>query len=345
MNKVRYVERKYLCKYDLTDEFFQNIGLEVYDVTPLRKLYILETNKGRKILKRFEYSVDKIDFIYNSLKYINITFPNTIHFDNIKDNTPYFIWQDYIYILMDVIPGREVAFTNEVEVELCAQLLGRYHKSGENIKEYIENKSNLKIEYRNIKREFEESLKIIEEIYERIKCYSFLGRFDKIFVSNYEKIKKDMHDATEMLNKIDLGEIIKNKEAIVLCHNDLAHHNFLINDGVITLLDFDYCSIDLRVYDVEDFLVKSIKNAAYDVQKGIRALKSYTDIVNLDKNELALILALITYPKEVYALIRDYYFKKKDWEEESFISKILYKLDNESFRKEFCNKLKREYNI
>lgn len=345
MNKVRYVERKYLCKYDLTEEFFLNIGLEVYDVTPLRKLYILDTNKGKKILKRVEYGVDKIDFIYNSLKYINKTFPNTIQLDEINNKSPYFKWNDDIYILMDVIQGREVAFTNELEVELCGQVLAKYHKSGQGIKEYVENKLGIEIKHKDIKANFEEALKTIEELYKRVIEYSFLGNFDRVFIKNYENIKRDIVEAIDVVNKIDIEDIIKKEDSTVLCHNDLAHHNFLINEGVVTLLDFDYSKIDLRAYDVEDFLVKSIKNAAYDIDKGINALKAYNDSIKLDKNELVLILGLITFPKEIYTLVRDYYFKRKDWDEESFLSKIGYKIDNEVYRKEFCSKLKSEYNL
>ena len=38
MTKLRYPEKKYLSKYDLSQEFFENLNIKVLDVIPLRKV-------------------------------------------------------------------------------------------------------------------------------------------------------------------------------------------------------------------------------------------------------------------------------------------------------------------
>lgn len=345
VNRVRYVERKYLCKYDLTEKFFEKLGLEVYDVTPLRKLYILDTNKGKKILKRVEYGIGKIEFIHNAIKYINKKYNNTIKLDIINGDKPYLIWEEDIYILMDAISGREVTFTNEVEVELCGQVLAKFHEAGEGISEYLDSTLKIKTIIKDKKSEYENEIKILKEFYERVNSYQFSNDLDKIFLNNYSNIIEDIEKSISLLKEVDFEAIKNNKKSLVLCHNDLAHHNFLINEGVINLLDFDYSSIDFRAYDIEDFLVKAVKNVAYDVEKGIKALSAYEEVEELDINEIKLIIALITYPKEVTTLILDYYMKRKDWEYEVFLSRIKNKLENEGFRKEFCDKIKEEYKL
>ena len=60
MGKDRYSERKNLCRYDLSKKFFDEIGINILDVTPLRKLFMLTTEDGKKLLKKVDYNEDKI---------------------------------------------------------------------------------------------------------------------------------------------------------------------------------------------------------------------------------------------------------------------------------------------
>ena len=48
MIRVRYPEKKYLSTYDLSLDFFDELGLEVLDVTPLRKVFILILMKVKR---------------------------------------------------------------------------------------------------------------------------------------------------------------------------------------------------------------------------------------------------------------------------------------------------------
>ena len=52
MLDVRYKDKAYLSKYDLDVNLFSKFNLLVYDVIPVRKVFILDTNKGDKVLKK-----------------------------------------------------------------------------------------------------------------------------------------------------------------------------------------------------------------------------------------------------------------------------------------------------
>ena len=41
MNKFRYVDKSILCSYDLSEDFFQELGINVYDIIPLRKVFAI----------------------------------------------------------------------------------------------------------------------------------------------------------------------------------------------------------------------------------------------------------------------------------------------------------------
>ena len=59
-----------MCSYDLSEEFFNKLGVKVYDIIPLRKVFVLFTDKGKKILKISNSSLDRIKFINKALNII-----------------------------------------------------------------------------------------------------------------------------------------------------------------------------------------------------------------------------------------------------------------------------------
>lgn len=52
MNKLKYSEKNYLCEYDLSLRFFEDLGVKVNDIVPLRKVFVIYTEEGNKILKK-----------------------------------------------------------------------------------------------------------------------------------------------------------------------------------------------------------------------------------------------------------------------------------------------------
>ena len=51
MVKTRYVDKNILCEYDFKEEFINLLGIKINDVIPLRKVFVLFTDKGKKVLK------------------------------------------------------------------------------------------------------------------------------------------------------------------------------------------------------------------------------------------------------------------------------------------------------
>ena len=103
----------------------------------------------------------------------------------------------------------------------------------------------------------------------------------------------------------------------------------------MNLIDFDYCTIDLRVVDLADFILKGIKNVAFDIEKAIEAIDSYNEVYPLSKEEYKMLYISLLFPRDFYSLVRDYYHRQKFWQEEVFVNRLKNKLDNEYFRRGF----------
>lgn len=346
MSKFRYPEKKYLCNYDLSSDFFEGLGLKVTDVIPLRKVFVIQTNEGKKILKKIDYSEDRIKFINECVKKIYSKLPNVISFKEFENGNVYKLWKENYYIIMNLIEGREVTFTNIVEVKMCGELIANMHLSAteslnsicsslnKNINDVLEN---------SLVSRFNNSLEDIKAIKKIVSTYKYKSEFDLIFLDTVDMHMKQIEKALELLSFSGYSTFREDINKITVCHNDLAEHNFIVKDDKISLIDFDYCTIDLRVMDVADFVLKSVKNVAFDFEKAVEAINSYDSVNPLNKEEFKMLYIMLLYPRDYYSIVRDYYHKQKSWEEEIFISRLETKLINEDFRLEFLDKYKEVY--
>lgn len=339
MNRFRYIDKKILCSYDLSEDFFQKLGVTVNDVIPLRKVFVLFTNKGKKILKSTESSEERVNFINKALSIIREKDPYVLEYCKNCNNEIITEWKNKKYILLDMIDGREATFTNPIEVELCSKALANLHEASKGIVRKVDKRE---LEYnsgKNLIHEFLKELCFIIEMERIVGRYKFKNEFDTLFLYNISKAKNDLEKCINCLIKSPYINLYNNEDNKVICHRDLAHHNFIIYDENINLIDFDYCKIDIRVNDIYNFMVKVIKNTAYNKESVISIIKNYSSISNITQEEQEVLYSLLIYPRDFINITKDYYLKQKSWDEEVFISRFKEKIELDEFRSELLRKL------
>lgn len=337
MNKIRYSERSYLCDYDLSLKFFNELGVKVNDITPLRKVFVIATDEGNKILKKVNYDVDRVNLISESLDYVKKNYKNIITYNKFKDNLSYKKWKDQIYIIMDILDGREAAFSNPVEINLCAENIALMHKASKGLREHLQNKYNKDFLDISLKYKFQKAYDELIWMKNLVKNYKYKNEFDTLFMNNVDEYLIEIEEVQKEFYKSKYDNLRKTGDTISLCHNDLAYHNFLLKNNEISIIDFDFMTIDLRIMDIGDFILKSIKNAAFDIDKTLNCIDGYENISILKQEEKELLYLLIKFPKDFYTISRDYYYKRKKWDYEVYLNRFKTKLNNEEFRYEFLN--------
>ena len=340
MGKIRYVNRDYLCQYDLSFDFFHELGIKIKDVTPLRKIFVLNTSEGTKILKKINYDISKLNIINDSLKYIYKKYKNIIVFNEFNDGNCYKKWGKGIYVLMDRIEGHECSFSNPLEIKLCAKNVALLHKASNGIKQYLEEKYNMPIMDITLKQKFKEAKEDLIYFKSIVEKYENKNEFDRIFIENVDKYCEEIKLVEREINEEEYENLRNDEGKICICHNDLAYHNFLIEGEKINIIDFDYMTIDLRVVDLADFILKAVKNAAFDIKKMETVLESYEEEIKLSVAEKKLIKLILKFPRDFYSISNDYYRKKKSWDYEVYLSRLKGKLDNEIFRYELIQNYK-----
>ena len=331
------IEKEYLASYDLSADFFEELGVNVIDIVPLRKVFILKTTEGNKILKKMNCDTKRIEFINWCINKLNNE--NIIKFKVFEDKRCYKKWHESNYVLMDVINGREVNFSNEIEYEMAVSLIADIHTEG------------MKILDSNIINKKEESLidkynnKIdsIKSIKNWVSKYVYKNEFDKAFLDNVDKFIVDIEEAINILSCSNYIADREYNKQLTICHNDLIEHNFLIDNGKMSLIDFDYVTIDLRSTDIADIIVKGIKNSYFEYTKAKKAIDVYNSKNRLDSSEYEYIYAMIKYPRDFVSIIENYYYKGKRWEYQTFINRLNNKLELDKFRLEFLDEYKKEY--
>ncbi|MCR1951727.1 MULTISPECIES: CotS family spore coat protein [unclassified Clostridium] len=335
MNKFRYVDRDILCQYDLNEEFFEKLNLEIEDIIPLRKVFVLLTNEGKKILKLTDSSEERIRFISEALNYISKEYDSVLSYYESKEGEITYKFASNNYVLLNMIEGREATFTNPVEVEMCAKSIANMHNASKG----IFNKLSTEIVKGNLGEylpyQFSKAKEDLINIKEYVLRFRYKNEFDKVFLEHVDSNINQIQKSIELLAMCEYNSMLEDFNKRVLCHNDLAHHNFIIDGDNVKIIDFDYCKIDTRAVDIANYSIKVIKNSCYDLNKFKLILDSYNSIEKLSKQEIKLIYAIISFPKDFITISRDYYYKQKKWDYEVFFNRLKDKIGNENHRQDF----------
>lgn len=339
MQNMRYRDREYLMEYDLDAEIFEKYAFKVKDIIPLRNVYLLKTDKGDKIFKKIDFSVEELKFIFNVLKYVEQNFKRIMSYEKTKDGELYITWHGSIYCVINRIKGRECEFTNPVDICISGKGLGELHKASEGYKCNIDSRYLCGKLIDNFKRRLEEVnfFKCIVEMYEN------RNEFDEIFLSNVDYYTDKISESIKKADESQYFKLCSEEDKVVICHHDLAHHNIIINDEEAYFIDFDYAVFDLKIHDLCNLINKSIKNFAFDSGRAESIINSYLISNTLSKRELKVLHSMLIFPEDFYNVCKDYYTRRKKWDYEVFLYRLKRKVDYKEDTEEFLCEYERKF--
>ncbi|APU59006.1 CotS family spore coat protein [Clostridium botulinum] len=330
------LNKNYLKKYNLSSDLFDQYDFIIKDIYPIRNVYIIDTNKGKKILKKVNYTIEELKFIEEIIDYIKIGFKRIMDFEKNIQGDIYTIYKGEMYCLMDLIDGRECQFSNPLDLKISSVALAQMHKASKgfttNFKKRVLNGKS--IEKFKIQKEEMNFFKEIANIHKN------KNEFDDLFLSEIDCYIDEINKSINILENSHYYDICKENDKISICHHDLAYHNILIKEDEAYFIDFDYAILDLKVNDLCNFITKVIKNFAFDINKANIILNSYSNIYSITDKELEVLYGLLSFPYDFYDISKNYYTKRKDWEEEVFLNRLIKKCSYKEDRKEFLKDFK-----
>lgn len=343
MLETRFKDREFLSRYHLDIKLLNNYDFQVKDIIPVRKVYILETNKGNKVLKKLDYSFHRLGFIDSSMEYMKKNdFKEVISFERNKNGDIYTQWRESTYVVMDLVDGRECEFNNPIEVSLAVKVLAKMHLSSRGFD------TGQWEGYSEVGKAIEKCEKNLGELdYFKKLALTFENKsnFDEIFLNYIDKFISYMAKGISTLKRSQYHELCSEEDKISLCHHDLAYHNILVYNEEIRFIDFDYAAIDLRISDVCNLINKVTKGFAYDFEKMKDILEEYNKVTPIDSRELMVLYGMLWIPVGFHSLVKDYYLKRKLWSEESFVYKLKNKVENLTEKEDMLMNFKSYYKI
>lgn len=343
MSKARYVDKEILCDYQLKEEFLDKLSLKIEDVIPLRKVFVLITDKGKKILKITDSKEDRIEFVNNALSYIREEYEDVLTYYTQEDGQVIYKGEGKNYVLLDLIEGRETTFSNPIEVDLCTKGIANMHVASKGLEDSMNNhlvKDNYGV---YLPKFFKDSKEELIDIKKFVMKFRFKSEFDEIFISKVDFYVNEIRKAQELIAMLDYNSILKDYSKKVLCHNDLAHHNFIVDGDKVKIIDFDFAKIDARGVDIANYSLKAIKHNCYDMKKFKSIINSYSEVSELDKHDIKLIYSIFNFPRDFHSVSKDYYYKQKRWDYDVFLGRFKDKMELEIYRREFLEKFIDEF--
>lgn len=346
MDQSRYRDKSYLVTYELTTDIFEAFDLRIDDIVPIRSVYMIYTDKGVKVLKKINYGIEDLMFINKTVEHIiSNGYPYVVPFMRTIDGQFYLKRDDGIYVVLNLVDGREADYQNPIDLNMAAKALCRLHIASRGMGSVPVQRDNL---YSWIPS-FEKKAADLMKFKEIAEFHEIKSGFDRLYLDYMDIFYKDALESIRLLKASNYYKLCDyTAEERGICHHDLAYHNLIIDrDNNVHFLDFDFCILDLRVHDLANLIVKSIKNCNWDMEKARGVVENYCSIERLNSDEVEVLYDFLVFPQDFYDISKCYYMKTKKWDEDDFLSRLEtrvgYYKDRRTFLKGFrevCGKLK-----
>jgi len=303
----------------------------------VRDLIKIETTYGLKCIRRVNYSMERLKYIYDAKEYlIKKGYDFIDRFLLSRDDNPNIIYNNGIYVLTDWIEGRECNFDNFGDVKIATENLAKLHycSTGYLPSDGIEIRSELGKLPMILEKRSQEMQKL-KKIAKKGK-----SRFDYLFLENVDVFINKSIESLRIINSPIYNRLIEKEEKNRgICHRDYSYHNLILNkEGNLYTINFDYCCYELKVYDIASFLRKIMSVCNWNVEAAMNVINWYNAVYNIEQDEMKMIFALLEYPQKFWRIANRYYNSRRTRPETAFYNKLIDVISEKEFYLDFLDK-------
>ncbi len=278
-------------------------GLEVTGAVQVRDAWRLDTQAGPKSFKQVDASVEKVRFVAAAVQHIiDNGFSHTVPF--IKASTGQYVLDlpEGVFYLTDWIPGREGDFSRLEDVLSATRVLAEFHKSSRGFVPPDDAKS--KESWGELPAEWQNHLRSLEH-YREIARGAPNDEFNSLYLHCCDKYLSRCTLAIKILAGCDYPALVDEaRKQGGLCHRDYTYHNFIVDPkNKLYLIDFDYCTQEIRTYDIGRYARKVAKHFAWQLNPVKLALEVYDREAHLSSDEIIFILAFLHFPQRFWRIV------------------------------------------
>ena len=299
---------------DWSAEVTENYGLQVENLRKGRGSWILETDRGLKLLKEYKGSVRRLEFEALVLGTVNgLGGLQVDQYLRNKEGELLSSAEDGTrYIVKDWFSDRECDLKDAREVLFAVRQTAMLHKL-----------------FRQVGMREEWSMKsmISPPLYEAMerhnrelkKARAFIrgkrrkNEFELCVMESYDDFYRQAVEAKagmEALFKEHGDELM---ERYHVCHGDLNQHHLLIGGSYVAVTEFNKMHFGLQVEDVYNLLRKVMEKNDWEESLGRSMLEAYERVLPFGALERKCLYYLFLYPEKYWKQINFYYNANKAW--------------------------------
>lgn len=313
-------------------------GIEIKNSYNFRKNFIVETPLGKKIVKNMGVSSERILFIHGAKEHLyKNDFNNVDRYVCTEEGKPYALINGICYTMTDLINGRECNFDLREDIIKASETLANLHRAS---KGYIPPLNAVKrSELGKLPKYYKKRLneiKRVKKIAQREK-----GKVDYLILKYIDHFYEVGEDA---LNKIYTSKynmlVDKAMEEKNFCHRDYSYCNIICDDDITSVINFDYCSYELKVYDIANFLRRKMRKCDWNIDEAKILMDSYCAIESISKDEFVILCLMLQFPHKFWRVINKYYNSRRTWREKKFLKRGEEVIDEIKYHEKFLSEFK-----
>lgn len=304
-----------------------------------RGCVLCETNLGILILKEYTGHLDKCAFqdaVLHMIRESGFDHAETI-IRNKEGNLLTGDQDGSLFILKTYFEGRECNVKDRNECALAMETLAKLHKVGKADDSLPPSGRSYTVEeeFGKHNRELRRVRKFLKEKSQKtdfelylMQCYDY---FYQLAVQTAEEFAGCCQE--------------EDFPSVVICHGDYQHHNLIITDDVLNVINFEKCVPDRPVRDIYLFMRKLLEKSDWSAMVGFELLNAYEKEKKLEKEDYTQLYYRLAYPEKFWKIVNFYYNSGKAWIPGKNLEKLVKVHRQEREKNEFLKSYRRKYGI
>lgn len=291
--------------------------LEKYDIEVLRSwkgrsAILCETKTGIKILKEYKGGQERLLTQKKLLDKIKEE-----GFDNVEDIIPTIEGELLVkdeemnsYYLKEYSLGKECNIKELRDIGTVTEQMALLHKAME-LPELVKEK-NLHPHF--LPKEFEKHNRELRRVKKYLKTKRQKNDFEYFLYKNYDFF---LEQAEKVMEEVNYFSQMFAEEKLLsrgsLCHGDFQHHNALIYDERVYLINFEKYVVDNPMRDFSLFFRKVMEKNNWREEIGQLMLQRYQKQKQLSLEDKIQLYCRLSYPEKFRKIVNFYYSSSKVW--------------------------------
>ncbi len=319
---------------DLNLQIIKGFGRKLRSYNKIKGMYICNTDKGIKLVKKVDMPKEKIIFEHTAKeKLYNNGFENIDRFCVSLEGMPYYIFNGFIYTMSNYIDGIECDLSKNLN-EAVTQI-AQMHNKAYGLK-------NIEMPL-DLCKLYKKRLIEIARLKKRISTLSNFTKLDILIIKNYDYYYNKCKKAISMLENSKYNELLNDaKNRGLFCHNNYREENIIININGMYIINFDNCLCDIQIIDLVNIIRRYMKKAYCQQSEAYNLLEVYNKTKSLSKDELKVLLAMLTFPYKFAKICNKYFNKRRSWIQNGITYSLELYLANKDKTDELLNLIEKQ---